>query len=371
MIMKNGIKTIVFLLTVILLFSLYYKQYIERQEMLISEKNMVWLFDADDRLISCISNSENNSLFLNSSNYIYLLDAEKGNLIWKKSIDAQTDVYRKYSFRIGVKRAQRELLIPMDDGGVLSVSLVTGDTLWKDKSNIDAPILDIAVDQGFAYVARLSSSLVAIDLTTGKRVWENSVPDRTSLYIAVYDDKVYLATSYTLFVYDAQSGDLLMEYQLEGMLEKILIDANSIYITYLEGEYVLVSLDRETLNRRWAIDQNQLSITKVSSLIINDDILYITGDRLVSVSIYNGDVVWISRKIDSFGTPVILRNMALVLGNDHIYKIDIHNGQLLETTPTPVLFPLLDSIAYLQANPCQTNNMHWLLFENKVYAYKD
>ncbi len=175
------------------------------------------------QILSCLAD-QNSGVFVYTSNAIYSIDST-GKLSWKTTLEKDTNINKDYTVRIGIKSNEKTLIVPRDNGDVISVATNNGQLLWQGNSGNKAPVFHMGIDQTYAYVARHSSEIVAYDTNIGQEVWFNPVPDRTSLYVFPIEGKVYLGTSYELFEYDAQTGDLLLDHKLDGFVEKIFIDA--------------------------------------------------------------------------------------------------------------------------------------------------
>jgi outer membrane protein assembly factor BamB len=331
-------------------------------------KQPIWAYKTDGPILSCLPN-KNSGVFIYTSDAVYLVDSATGKLSWKTNLANDTDIYRKYTVETGIKSNEQTLIVQRDNGDVVSLAKSDGQLLWQNASQSQAPVFDMAINHDYAYVARLSSALTVYDAYTGTRIWSNSVPDRTSLYVFPISGKVYLGTSYELFGYDAQTGNLLLEHKFDGLVEKMLVDADHIYVAYPDSGISFASLDTETLEQRWSIPPLSLSLSVVNSILVESDVVYITGSKVVAVSALNGDLLWVSDAIDSFGRPVIQKNLLIVQGKTHLYVFDKVDGRMLSSQRLPGPFPLLSWMSYSQANPCQSETMFWLAHEKTLYAY--
>jgi len=261
------------------------------------------------------------------------------------------------------------LMIPRDNGEVITMAPLDGELLWQDSPISDWPVFDIDLDQDNAYISRMSSSLVAIDLESGDEIWSNSVPNRTSVFVFSINDKVYLGTGYAILTYNAKNGELLTEQDLSGLMDGVFVDAENIFIALLNGEYSVVSLDPNTLESHWSISRDDLPISDVNSIVVKDDAVYISGYQLIKLSASSGEILWVKDQDDSFRKPLIQNNNLLVQGNTHLYVFDISNGQLLDRQRIPALFPIVSMVNMTNSQPCQGQSMFWITVENRLYGF--
>jgi len=327
-----------------------------------------WVFRADGEILSCLP--ENNSgIFVYTPTAIYLVDSITGELLWKTNLEEDTSIYRKYTIQTGIKSNEKVMVLQRDNGTVLSLSAKDGQVLWEGESETNAPIYDMGIDQDFVYVTRLSTSIVAYDAESGEKIWSKSVPDRTSLYLFPENEKVFLGTGYMLFAYDARTGDLLVEHILDGLMRKMFADANNIYIAYLDGKYSFTSLDKETLEYRWSIPSSLLSLSEVNAMLVKDDVVYVSGNKLVALSATNGEVLWVSDIEDVFGKPAIQNSFLVVQGRARVYVLNKIDGTLIDNQKISGFVPLISWMFYSQANPCASETMIWLSSNSFLYAY--
>jgi len=362
------ISSVVLLLVIILLGVIYETFSLEKKQALILGKQPVWEFKTDGRILSCLPENESR-VFVYTPNAIYLLDSSTGELQWKTNLGDDTGVYRKYTIEAGIKSNGKALILQRDDGAVVSLSIQDGKILWKSVSTTKAPVYDIGIDSNLAYVTRRSASITAYDADSGERAWSETVPDRTSLYIFPENDKVYLGTSYVLYAYDIRTGDVLLEHRLDGFMGKMAIDVNSIYITYLNGEYIFVSLDKESLERQWSIHRGLQSVSEVNAMLVDNGVIFVSGNRLLALSAATGETLWVSDIKDIFGKPVVLNDFLIILGKTKVYILNKTDGSLIDNQKIPGFLPLLSWMSYSQANPCASESMIWIPGNSSLYAY--
>lgn len=362
------ISSVLLVLVVILLGIIYEAFNLENQQALILGEQPAWEFKADGQILSCLPENES-QVFVYTSNAIYLLDSDTGELRWKTNLGEDTSVYRKYTIEAGIRSNGKVVILQRDDGTVVSLSIQDGKILWKSVSTTKAPVYDIGIDSNLVYVTRRSASVAAYDADSGERAWSETVPDRTSLYIFPGNDKVYLGTSYVLYAYDIRTGDMLLEHQLDGFMGKMVIDANSIYITYLNGEYIFTSLDKESLEDQWSIPRGLQSVSEVNAMLVDDSTIYVSGNKLLALSAATGETLWVSDIKDIFGKPVIHHDFLIVQGRTQVYVLNKSDGMLIDKQKIPGFLPLISWMSYSQANPCANQTMLWLANNSNLYAY--
>jgi len=359
---------VVSLLSTILIGNIYRKTYSDSEYIGLLGRQPVWMFKTTGRILSCLPD-KNSGVFVYTTDAVYLVNSVTGELIWKTGLKENTNTYDKYTIQTGIKSIEKVLVVQRGDGSIVSLSTENGQMLWQGISKTGLPVFDMNIDRHFAYVARSSLSLDAYDTSTGEKVWSSDVPDRTSLYVFPETDKVYLGTSYILFVYEAQTGNLLSEHRLDGFLGKMVVDSGSIYASYLNGKYSFTSLDAKTLEYRWVVPQDLLSLSEVNSIVVDDDVVYFSGNKLIALSATDGEILWVSDIKDIFGRAVIHKDFLIIQGKTQIYVLNKVDGNLIGNQKISGFLPLLSWMLYAQANPCASDTTVWLASNSYLYAY--
>jgi outer membrane protein assembly factor BamB len=207
------------------------------------------------------------------------------------------------------------LLVPGGEASIVAFSPENGKILWADhkaQSIGQYPVWSIAFLNNDVFVARFNSSLKAYKENTGDVLWEENAPDRTSLYLSTYQDKVYFSANGSLKGYDSRSGRLLVEKTFNTYIGPILIENNVLYLEIGRGFSKIMAMDLDNFNNIWEIAPPKFSNNPINSLTIHGDKLFANGDAFIAIDKSNGKILWNKLDIGVTGHPVVLGNRVYV-----------------------------------------------------------
>lgn len=232
---------------------------------------LIWRFDATSERDSGIDGAPvviNNRVYFGSWNgYVYCLNTENGDLIWSYSdgngkmghvIASLTVVDGVIYFGTGagsgsMKRDNYDYM-----GWVYALNADNGSLVW------DYPIGDelsgVTVVDNVVYVGsgwfELANGLYALDAKTGELLWRYETERRVEAQAAIYDNKVYfIDDSGTLRAVDARTGELFWSasvYPGGGTSPPSIADGK-IYVGGY-GLYVFDAASGELIEVYWASD---------------------------------------------------------------------------------------------------------------------
>ena len=333
----------------------------------------IWVFKPQDTIFSSLAD-DTSYLFIQTPDLIYSLNVDSGKTLWQKEALAGP------TYGASMKKSGDTLFAPEKNGTIAAYSLKTGETIWKDSPKVGAArIEDMNINNNTIYVARYSRHLTAYDLVNGKLLWEKDVPSRTELFVMPDEEKVYLSTSESLFVYDSHTGELLGEYKLNKFAQHMEKKDEIVYLAnYKEKGFSFSALDLNSFETKWTISKRNPSVTSsIDSMIFENDILYGIGNPIVAVSMSSGDILWISDKKENYKSSVINGNEIYAVDRSYLYILDKASGIEKKRIPLPgiplpgITFPPLISWLFgSDTNLFISNDLLIVVSNNQVNGYK-
>jgi outer membrane protein assembly factor BamB len=153
-----------------------------------------------------------------------------------------------------------------------------------------------AVAGDAVYAASLSGKLVKIDLMTGNKLWEVSVPDRLSIGPGS-DGRTTAAvtTKGTVYAYD-DTGKAIWNVSIGSeVLSEPVVAAGVVIIRTLDNRFV--GLDAQTGARRWTYQRQQSALSLrvgYGMLAIGNEVIVtgFSGGRFGMIAMANGGLIW-------------------------------------------------------------------------------
>ena len=296
----------------------------------------IWFSNIGEQIISppLVYNSQ---IFFQTVNALYAIDLHTQKLIWRS--DALADELHIVPLVI----SDGIIIVQGKNGTVMAFSEETGGLLWENRLRVyhgteaalsDAWIEDAEIYNGIVYIARYSTSLTAYDLHNGEIHWSADVPDRTILVILLDSKNVFLTTSKSIIQFDSESGRMLHQRVLSTLIHYAIKYDDVFYFAMSSDEGISVfALNARTLDEKWARPSKELSLSEFSGMIIDNDVLYISGDRLIAVSARNGQLLWSGELKSHYGPPVVSGEKVYIQDRANIYAYDKVLGVLIGRLP--------------------------------------
>lgn len=154
-------------------------------------QQLVWKFKTQDPISSSPSISEGKVFFGSWDGYLYCLDVNTGQEIWKFGSDQTTlDIFEKVIFG-SPSISDGKVLFGSTDNYLYCVDINTGQEIWKFKTehHVDDP----SISEGKVFFGSFDGYLYCVDVTTGKQIWKfktKGMPSSPS----ISDGKVFYET---------------------------------------------------------------------------------------------------------------------------------------------------------------------------------
>ena len=146
------------------------------------------------------------------------------------------------------------------------------------------------------YVASHRGNLAKIDLATGNKLWEASVPDRLS--IGPGSDgrtTVAVSTKGTVYAYDDTGKQIWKVSVSSEVLSEPVVAGNIVVVRALDNRFI--GLDAQTGTRKWVYQRQQSALSLrvgYGMLAIGNEVIVtgFAGGRFGMIAIANGGLVW-------------------------------------------------------------------------------
>jgi len=231
--------------------------------------------------------------------------------------------------------------------------------LWSNSLSGNTKIysqLSPAINNNIVYAAGRSGQVKAIDLSTGKTLWNIDVSNSSffrsqsallSGGVSADDKYVYLGSERAVvYVLDKNNGTVVWQKDAKGeILAKPVVSENKVIIRTTNG--YLQAFEQDTGNLVWEIqmdDEPILSLrgqstptTAYGAIVLGDD-----SGHVNAYFAQNGQLIWqqrisqpsgsteIAKLNDVDTTPIIEQGLVYAIGyNGNIAALDLSNGQII------------------------------------------
>lgn len=174
-------------------------------------------------IIPCAA--EGYAFCLSQDGRLYALKGKSGELVWE---------FPSNGFFVVTAGAEAGRLFVLTEFEIYCLDTQTGREIWKQASNVYyRSNLALRGNQVIAAQGDVeeSTTISARDTRTGDALWKAEAGGAERTCIVASNKEVYIATSEGIFSYGADSGMLLLEQQLRGILPHTLtVTSDAIYV---------------------------------------------------------------------------------------------------------------------------------------------
>ncbi len=284
----------------------------------------------------------NHLIALDSKCNVFCLDATSGELKWSVSLihEFGATVPEWYAGQCPLVDGDKVVLAPGGkDALLVALDLATGKPLWQSPNPHDwkmthSSIMPMDFGGRRHYVYCASKGVVGVDATDGKQLWETAdwkisiatVPSPVPLP----DGKIFLTGGYN-------AGSLMLELQMNGTTLTSSGSTPSLSPAPSGGEGRGEEEFSLTVRSVFKLPANLFGATQHTPVVKDHHLYGIRADgRFVCLGL-DGKVVWSSGSGENFGLGSFL------LAGDLIYALN-DSGQLSLIEATPTRFNLLGQI---------------------------
>jgi outer membrane protein assembly factor BamB len=247
-----------------------------------------WKFRAEGHIESSPSVTEASVIFGAGDDGVYCLDQGTGKELWhflgQVHIDSRPEISGQAVFiGAGVSRAFRE-------PAMLALQKSTGEIIWKIPS--DLPVWGSPVARnGVVFFGlgngRLNRSaegketprgaVIALNVETGKRLWQTDFSDAVMASVAVSNDRVFVGNrDRTLYALDQHDGRIVWTHSMGSpVVNQPAVSGDRVYAVSSEGR--VSCLLQKNGERRWSRELSELSGNKVT--VFASPVVIESGDQ--------------------------------------------------------------------------------------------
>lgn len=281
-----------------------------------------------DSVVVSAPTTYNGYLFVQTNNMLYKFDS-LGNLIWNIKNSGYPGMFSPTgcgNLIVAPVVELREFVVVSDEDGSL---------VWKSTSSDSAnqgKIEDIVCFKNIVYVAEYNSGVLAYDITNGQIIWKQKVPERSSIYLSVNEEEqeLYVVAGKGVTAYDLSTGTANWEILYNTYVGPAIKDQNKLVIVLgpLEPTEVTV-VELSSRSTLWRRHIDGLLSNAFGRVIINSDTIYLSGNKIIALSMLTGDISWESEETEMLRRFVLLKNKIYVRNNGSlIYMIDVKTGNI-------------------------------------------
>jgi len=288
------------------------------------------------------------------------LDGTAGNRIWAtNAADVSSGSMLRGAPRVFARPVASDgrIFVYDPNGNVSAHSADGGGRLWKvslrPAGRDDEPVAGggVAAEGGRVYAATGYGTVVALDATSGAKVWEQKIGEPARGAPTVAQGKVF-AVSQANVLYALNAGDGVEAWTFKGVPEvggllssvNPAVAGDRVVVPFSSGE--LVAVDIKTGKPVWsdglARASRNYAVTGLADIaaspVIDDGVVYATGvgSRTVALQLKSGNRIW-EQAIGSAHTPVVSGNAVFVVDlDDNLIAFDRKSGEVLWSNKLPV-----------------------------------
>ena len=318
---------------------------------------------------------DSDKLYVGSDNgYFWALNQIDGTVAWKKKVGWHPKGKAIFSTPA---LCDDIIYFGAYDGNVYALATDTGATAWMFmEADWIGSSPTIAKDLGLLFIGlefglfKKQGGVVALDLKTGKKVWEHITPEMTHCSPA-YDSKtktIAIGSNDAIsYLYNAKSGKLKWQHQMAAPIKgKPVYDSERKQVLFPteDGNLYFFSTQTGEVLHTFKADFALFGIPEIS----NDHVYVTSADKtLYKINLTTYEKVWSFKTTARIlSSPKVIGNYIYIGSNDaRLFKIDMQTGK--EVAFFQVTERITNKIAY---NPV-TGKIFLPTFANEVYCLSE
>lgn len=238
-----------------------------------------------------------------------------------------------------------KVLAALERSKLSLIDLETSQEIWRFPSEseedkdieLEALYGTPVVGDGRAYLGTFTGTFYALDLETGKVLWQEETGDAIIGGAALVDGTVYVGSSDNrLYALDAETGaSRWPPFEASGDIWSTpLVEAGTVYVTSMDKR--VYALDAATGQPRWS-QPFKADGALPSTPVLAGDRLYVGGldNRLYALDAATGELVWsFEAKNWIWCQPLVADGVLYVGSLDHrLYALDAATGKPQWSSP--------------------------------------
>lgn len=181
----------------------------------------VWKYQTNGYITSSPAVSDD-AVYITSqeptSGVLYKLNAQNGNLIWKKTLPYNIGFMGGTDLHSSPAVADNKVFAATNAGTYYAVDTATGNTLWTYNNSASEEFILCSPIYNNGKVFLIDKfSIVCVNATNGNTIWKTFLGDELYVSPSLAEDKLYVVTDQRhIFVLNATNGDKLSTFTTES-----------------------------------------------------------------------------------------------------------------------------------------------------------
>lgn len=207
----------------------------------------------------------------------------------------------------------------------------TGNIIWEfqtDEGEIGNAVYSSPVsDSEKLYFTSWNGNIYALNIETGRKIWEKNLGWSSESTPIVVDNKVIVGSSECLFAFNNRNSEIIWKNEIGGISAKPLYYDNMVYCGSHNGN--LYAFNLETGNVKWIFETNG---EIHSSPVIKGNILYFgsNDDYLYAIDLKKGDIKWKYETGSAIWSSPVVYDDVVFFGSwdSNLYALEAKTGTL-------------------------------------------
>ena len=321
---------------------------------------MQWEYQADSSIKSSPVVSNNKVFFGTGSGELIALDSSNGKKLWSfrstSSIESPPLIYGN------------DIFFSSMDGYIFSLNIQHRTLNWKfkaEKQIVGSANFYINQEKKILVAGSYDNNLYAIDINTGKVIWNYQTDNYVNGTPTIYKDKVIFGgCDNHVHIISALTGKKVQSYDAGTYIAcSIAVDKKIAYFGNYNGVFTALDINKGEVI--WKYEDSDMG-PFISSASVDDNVV-IAGSRdnnLYCFDKFSGKVKWVFETGDAIdSSPVISKTNVLSASKDgFIYVIDINTGNIIWS---------YDCCSEINTSPAVTDQGFFIGTDNgKLYHFR-
>ncbi len=300
---------------------------------------------------------------LSNQNWLFS-DINLSNLIPHMSFNGKVKKFSKFKFKKITRRNIQEpdliisndFTIFYDNNGSIFKFNKNSKLQWKtkiyDKKERNKIFnISLAVSNKILFMADNLGKYYAVNIDTGKIIWEKQINTTFNSQLKIIDNKILLIdTNNSLWCFSVKDGSKLWNFKTQTVLIKtfkklsLIIHKDSLIFVNSIGD--VFKIDLETGSLIWQIStqntlvRNEIDFLKISDLVLYKNSIFLSNNNnnFYSLDANSGIINWM-QNVNSALRPIIIDDLIFTISNKgYLVVIDAKRGNIIRITDLSISF---------------------------------
>jgi outer membrane protein assembly factor BamB len=266
--------------------------------------------------------------------------------------------------------AGETLLVQSTDDNLYALDAGTGEQRWRtEATGASFTYVDDGSDGGRVYLAEATGTVRALDVASGKAIWERTFDPAAASHLvtepAVVDGIVYLGDSkdayYTIRAFDAETGAPLWHVKKRQTIDfRVSVENGIVVVPVVPGDVWFLDAKTGKVRDRYKTGGNQYS-----SDVVGDGAVFVglPGGAVDAIDIATGKRRWMTQLPTDPANNAVMTIFAggrvYALAGDRLFAIDAGDGSILWDHESDDIDPVVtDDTVYATMAHVETNELN-------------